>query len=160
VKLSAEEHLQLGRAAIGEIQRLNEVSVPRVCFHFSPPPEVDASELGYGVKATYWPKLERMFADLQIDGWIDGAGGEFGFEVWEEVLPTEEWLQERLTQMLNLGDDLEHELQGWTYEPRGGPVVSAAPEVGVWNAATPEGEAKIQQLIQDAERGHNAEEGE
>jgi hypothetical protein len=35
--------------------------------------------------------------------------------------------------------------------------VSAAADVGVWNADTPEGQEKIQQVIDDVERSRKAE---
>jgi hypothetical protein len=157
VSLTLEEHLELGKSSIKQIEVLRGNCEPVVCFHFSPSQYVDGPSLGYGTESKYWPRLERAFADLGIDGSIDAAGGEFGFEVYEYSWPSEDWLEERIPQMLSLGAEVEHEFQGWTFEPRGGPVISAAPDVGVWNADTPDGKQKIQELIEKVERSREAE---
>ncbi len=157
MSLTLKEHLELGKTAIKEFEPLRSQCEPLVCFHFSPPPDVDAASFGYGTEWKYSAVLEKSFEELGIDGSIDATGGEFGFEIWERSWPSEDWLQKRVLQMLQLASEVEHVFQGWTFEPHGGPVVSAAADVGVWNADTPEGQEKIQQVIDDVERSRKAE---
>jgi hypothetical protein len=157
---TANEHLLIGRRAVEEIQSAPVCGEVAVCFHFLPPNDADASKLGYGIEAVYWPTLEQRFALLDIDGWIDGSGGEFGFEIWENVTPSPAWLEQRVPQMLALAADLEHEFEGWTFEPRSGQVVSAAPNTRVWDVGTAEGRQSFRELLADIQHSRGSKKGE
>jgi hypothetical protein len=156
---SANKHLLIGRRAIQEIQSAPVCGEVAVCFHFLPPNDADASKLGYGSEATYWPRLEQRFAQLDVDGWVDGSAGEFGFEIWENVTPSPAWLEQRVPQMLALAADFEHEFEGWTFEPRRGRVVSAAPQTRVRDVGTAETRECFRELLADIQQSRDAKRG-
>jgi hypothetical protein len=149
VIFALEEHFQAGLSVLRQIEdlALDMVPEPRVCFHFRPSNSVDGRALGYGVDASYWTELKEWFEGTDIDGFLDGSCGEFGFEVWEMTVPDEPWMTTRVPEMMALAGRLQHELQGWTFEPKNGPILSAAPEIRVMDGNSDEGRLSMAKLL-------------
>ena len=128
-----EDHLREGRSAIKSISEGFSDERPRVCFHFYP--IEDGYSEAWGMEADYCQLARREFDNFGEDFDLDYVGGWSGIEVWQSVLPTEEWLENTFPLMWGLAERTKLTLDGWTFEPLGGPIISSCDSTSVFNRA-------------------------
>jgi hypothetical protein len=152
--------LAVGQQAITElVTRFNQPVVAPICHHFTPRNADEHEE--WGSEGAYCARAKPLFEGLSHGQYrelsIDYIGGSSGIEAWEGGWPTIEWLHFRVRQMVEVAAQAGLIYQGWSFEPPEGPFVAGTIGLSVWNAATAEGQEKIQELIRDAERSRQAE---
>ena len=136
--------LEKGREALSENATLDFGSFgePKVCFHFSCPDDEKNDRWGEDAEGV---RISRdHFNAMPFELSIDGVGGSVGIEAWEMVTPDNAWLEDRIPRMLEIAHLSRMNFDGWSFEPRNGPIVSAG--VNVLSAYSPEGSAVIESL--------------
>jgi hypothetical protein len=137
-----------GRAAIERVEALGPfpAEVCRVCFHFYCPDDADQDRWGDDAECV---RLSRpLFEAMPFEISVDGVGGVVGIEAWEQVWPTVPWLEDRIPRMIEVARKSSMEFNGWSFEPKNGPIVSAGRQLNVVGANTPEGRATMAGLIE------------
>ena len=153
VNWTLNDHLRNGEIVISNllsIPRVEETD-PRVCFHFSPVD--DADDDLWGEEASYIALAKPLLDVMPFWSSVDYVGGFSGIEAWEKVIPSIPWLHERIPSMLNVAAQSRLSFDGWSFEPhspRGFSFLNCGPDLGVVNAATPEGRAAIDELVRES----------
>ena len=131
-----EDHLRHGRTALSQILALELDSgvKPRTCFHFSP--EVFDEREPFGETSSFCIAARPLFGKLPFELDVDYVGGTSGIEAWDDALPNEEWLVGRLESLMLLADQCALRFDGWSFEPRGGPIISISPTLEVFDGNT------------------------
>ena len=116
-QLRKDQLLQESAAALAQISSLErQVSAAdRVCWHFGPGfLDGDFDEAKF--QSSYYDMVKRevalAFPSMTLDPIAFGS-----FEIWENVLPSSSWLQERINQFKKFADLVGARLEGWSYEP-------------------------------------------
>ncbi|WP_370032749.1 hypothetical protein [Qipengyuania mesophila] len=130
-KWTLEDHLLEGRSVIKSISDGFSGEMPRVCFHFYP--IEDGYDEAWGMEADYCQLAKREFDKFGEDFDVDYVGGWSGVEAWQKVLPTEEWLEKTFPLMWELAGRTKLIVDGWTFEPFGGPIISSCDSTSVFN---------------------------
>ena len=128
-----EDHLLRGRAAIREVASAAKESLsgPRVCFHLYPL-TLDDQE-NWGMEAQYCQLAKRAFEESGQEFDVDYVGGHCGIEAWQDIMPTEEWLDETVPLVWNSAAKADMSFAGWSFEPRSGPYISVSKSVNAYD---------------------------
>jgi len=103
------QHLAVGMLAIAKIDADSLALDPqRICHHFDEAMPVDPMMVS--IEATYM-HLTHQFAALGLDFLADRL------EAWEIANPTGEWLETRISTILETTAGAGLEYRGWTWEP-------------------------------------------
>ena len=140
-----DDLMQIGRHAISAVATIDCSALkPMVCFHFSCPD--DEKHDRWGNDAVCVQLSKPLFEALPFGIAVDEVGGCVGIEAWEEVIPTESWLRDRLPKMIEIAKAAHMTFDGWSFEPKGGPIISAG--VNVMSANSPDGREMMDGFIE------------
>ncbi|WP_150125423.1 hypothetical protein [Sphingomonas sp. LM7] len=142
-----DEHLRRGEEVIGLLPTV-EADYARVCFHLNPADYNE--EEPWSEEASYNQIAKPLFDAARLPLSVDYVGGTSGIEAWENVVPTVEWLHERIPVLVGLADRAGLQFGGWSFEPREPRDISyfsCGPTLDVVNRYSPEGQAAIDDLI-------------
>jgi hypothetical protein len=59
-----------------------------------------------------------LFEALPFEITVDYIGGSIGIEAWERVIPTLQWVDDRLPRMWEIAEAAQMSFLGWTFEPK------------------------------------------
>ena len=116
-----DDHLRFGVEAIQEIKEDDRAQVAQpVCHHFFAETDNEEEYLRQ-ISGERFEHLDPIFEAIGLGFASDRL------EAWETVIPTLDWLQLRIPQMLQIASESGlSEYQGWTFEPRLGPAIGAS----------------------------------
>jgi hypothetical protein len=135
--------LESSISALGELRESPPYIMPAVCFHFGAP---DGAGDVWGEETEYCKKAREVIASLNCDFDVDYVGGWSGIEIWESVLPTLSWIEQRIPQMFAVAVASGTTFQGWSFEPRGDQGFTVSQSVRVLDGSSDETRALIDEM--------------
>jgi hypothetical protein len=142
-----DEHLRRGEDVIKQLPTV-EAKDARVCFHLTPADYDD--EEPWSEEASYNQRAKPLFDAASLPLSVDYVGGTSGIEAWESVVPTVDWLHQRIPVLMDLANEAGLQFAGWSFEPREPRDISyfsCGPTLNVVNRYSPEGQAAIDDLM-------------